>query len=405
MYEPLTVESALAYVKSSPLMEQFFGPHDTLVCDDLAIGNVNLIFRVYSKQDPDRTVLLKQALPHARRYPDFKMPLDRSRIEHEILAIETRYCPDLVPKVYHYDAEMYVNIMEDLNKHLVMREGLMQQIVYPRFSGDIGIFLARTLFYTSDLYLKTDEKKAMVPRFINPVLCKVTEDLVFTEPYMEHPNNRWTRLLDPQVYRLRADDNLRAEMLGLKERFMAHAQALIHGDLHTGSIMINVEETKVIDPEFGFFGPMGFDIGAVLGNLMLSYASQEYHARDEQKRAQYRQWLLDTLRETWQVFEAEFRRLWETEGNDYWPSPTFRENYMRQLLRDTAGFGAAKMMRRVMGLAHVEDFETIPDEHVKATAESLALNIAYGWVMQRHSFTSIEEMVQIAADAKADYPF
>jgi 5-methylthioribose kinase len=405
MYEPLTVETALEYVKNSPLMDEFFQAGDTLRCVDLAAGNVNLIFRVFSEEDPDRTVLLKQALPHARRYPDFKMPLDRARIEHELLTIETRYCPELVPKVYHYDGEMYLNIMEDLNKQVIMREGLMKQVVYPLFAEHIGTFLARTLFYTSDLYLASDEKKAMVPKTINPVLCKVTEDLVFTEPYMEHPNNRWTRLLDPQVEAIRADDSLRAEMLALKEQFMTHAQALIHGDLHTGSIMLNQEETKVIDPEFGFFGPMGFDIGAVLGNLMLAYASQEYHAKDEVGRASYRKWLLETLRAVWQVLEAEFRRLWDEEGNDYWPSATFRENYILQLLRDTAGFGAAKMMRRVLGLAHVEDLEEIPDEHVKAIAESLALNIAQSWVMNRHTIISINDMAQMAADARPSYPF
>jgi 5-methylthioribose kinase len=204
---------------------------------------------------------------------------------------------------------------------------------------------------------------------------------------------------------IRANDALRAEMLALKEQFMTHAQALIHGDLHTGSIMLNQEETRVIDPEFGFFGPMGFDIGAVLGNLMLAYASQEYHAKDAEARAAYRQWLLDTVREIWQTLEAEFRRLWAEEGNDYWPSETFRENYILQLLRDTAGFGAAKMMRRVLGLAHVEDLEEIPDEHVKAIAESLALNIAQQWVMNRHTITSVDDMVQMAAEARPSYPF
>jgi 5-methylthioribose kinase len=92
MYEPLTAESALEYVKRSPVMQKFFRDGDTLRCDDLAVGNVNLIFRVYSEQDPNRTVLLKQALPHARRYPDFKMPLDRARIEHELFTIMMRKC-------------------------------------------------------------------------------------------------------------------------------------------------------------------------------------------------------------------------------------------------------------------------------------------------------------------------
>lgn len=46
-----------------------------------------------------------------------------------------------------------------------------------------------------------------------------------------------------------------------KYKFMTEAQALLHGDLHSGSIMVTDTDTKVIDPEFGFMGPMAFDIG------------------------------------------------------------------------------------------------------------------------------------------------
>jgi len=58
----------------------------------------------------------------------------------------------------------------------------------------------------------------------------------------------------------------------------------LHGDLHTGSIMVTQDSTKCIDPEFGFYGPMGFDLGAFLGNLILAYISQDGHATAENDR-------------------------------------------------------------------------------------------------------------------------
>ena len=42
--------------------------------------------------------------------------------------------------------------------------------------------------------------------------------------------------------------------------------------------MMTESDTRIIDPEFAFFGPMGFDVGAVLGNLLMSYFSQDGHA-------------------------------------------------------------------------------------------------------------------------------
>ncbi len=401
MITPLSEQSVIEYLLQTEVAGTVFGGDEGLTSAQVVEGNVNLIFRVSSRTDPRKSVLVKQALPYAWRYPDFKMPTDRSRIECEVLQLEARYCPQYVPKVHLYDAERCILVLEDLNRHRIMREGLMQGIRYPLVAEAVGIFAARTLFYTSDLYLSSGDKKAMLTRFLNPVLCKVQEDLVFTQPYIDHPNNRWTRLLDPQAAAIRANDALRAEVLAMKERYMTQAQALIHNDLHTGSIMLNETETKVIDPEFAFFGPMGHDVGTYLANLVIGYAAQEFHGKDSVQRASYRQWLLVSFRQTWERFEAEFLRLWENEGNADWPSAGFRKNYLRQLLQDTAGFGAAEIMRRIIGMAHVHDFWTIQDEPVRAAAESLALNVAESWIMNRRSFSSVGDLADRVASARA----
>jgi len=400
--QPLTEGSVIDYVKGKEELRSIFEGADDIRSSQITEGNVNLLFRVYSESDPDRSVIVKQALPYAWRYPDFKMPLDRSRIEYEVLRLEGKYCPENVPKIYLYDPELHVLVIEDLNHHLVMREGLMKRKRYPHVAEHIGTFMARTLFYTSDLYLPSGEKKAMVPKFINPVLCKVQEDLVFTQPYIDHPNNRWTPGLDEQVRRIHADDELRSEIFMLKELYMTHAQAVIHNDLHTGSIMLNEEETKVVDPEFAFYGPMAHDVGTYLANLALNYAAQEYHSPTPEERADYRKWLAGQIAETWRVFEREFLRLWEEEGNDDWPSDAFRRKYMHQMLQDTAGFGAAEMMRRLIGLAHVHDFWTIEDEGIRARAESLGLNIALAWVRNRRSVEKIEDLVEMVTEAKPE---
>lgn len=67
-------------------------------------------------------------------------------------------------------------------------------------------------------------------------------------------------------------------------RFCERAQALIHGDLHTGSVMVTHDSTQVIDPEFAYYGPMGFDVGAFLGNLILAFFSQDGHAKEGNDR-------------------------------------------------------------------------------------------------------------------------
>jgi len=396
MYYSLDRQSVLEYVRKSPLMAQIFKNGNDLTAIDLAEGNINLIFRVRSATTPiGPSVLIKQALPHSRRYPEIRLPVERARIESAILLLEAKYCPKQVPEVYLYDPEMYLIAMEDLNQHKVMRYGLVSQQRYPEFPRQIGVFLASTLFHTSDFFLSGSEKKAMVPEFINPHLCKITEDLVFTQPYIDHPNNRCNPLLRTEAEDIARDEELRSEVLMLKADFMTNAQALIHGDLHTGSIMVNESETKVIDPEFAFFGPMAYDIGAVLGNLALSYASQECHATDTNLRGRYREWLTEAIERVWNIFEVEFRTLWAAEGNAQWPSEQLRDKFFKKLLQDTAGMGACEMMRRILGLAHVPDLDGIEDERARAVAERYALNIARHWLRERHKFTTVSDLTAI----------
>ncbi len=406
MTTALNEHTVIDYIRSTDLATTFFAQTDELKSEALTEGNVNVIFRVYAAPGGERkSLLVKQALPHSWRYPDFKMPLDRARIEHDLLQIEARYCPDQTVKVYRHDPERSINVLEDLHAHIVLREGLIQRRRYRLLAQHVGLFLARTLFYTSDLYLSSAEKKAAVVKFSNPVMRKVQEDLVFSQPYLPHPNNRWTHLNDRQVHTLYDNDHVRSEVFLLKEAYLTHAQALLHNDLHSGSILVTESETKVIDPEFAFYGPIGHDIGSFLAHLVLSYVSQRYHAPDAEERVDYRGWLLETLRQTWNVFEDEFLRIWEADGNTEWPSPLFRRKYVRQLLSDTAGFGATEILRRTIGMAHVADIDTIPDDSVRAVTESHAINIALAWLLGRQRLTSIDDLVGLTLDERPTYPF
>jgi 5-methylthioribose kinase len=399
-YHPLTPETVSAYVHSRKELESIFRPEDELDSVEVGDGNLNLVFKVWVKSDPRRTVVLKQALPYVRLVGDsWPLPTDRARIEAQALEIHGRLVPQHTPRVYFYDPDMYLVCMQNLNDHIIMRKGLIQGIKYPHFAEHIGLFMARTLGMTSDLVLDYRTKKLEVARFINPELCKITEDLIFTEPYRKTERNRFHAELEPQVVALQADIGLHMEVAQLKEKFMTQAQALVHGDLHTGSIMVNQTDTYVIDPEFAYYGPMGFDVGAVIGNLLLNYAAHEVRTPDPEKRADFRKYLTDTIIQVWQVFVREFQPIWNRTDVIDMPR-LYQQDYMRRVLQDSVGFGACKMMRRVIGLAGVEDIRGIENVKDRTTAASLALNIAVTMVKARHHITQIEEVVEIATAAR-----
>jgi 5-methylthioribose kinase len=180
---------------------------------------------------------------------------------------------------------------------------------------------------------------------------------------------------------------------------------LIHGDLHSGSIMATPDDTRVIDPEFAFYGPMGFDVGAVIGNLLLAFFSQEGHETSLGQRKDYQTWLLQTIEETWNRFEQRFLELWhENATGDAYQASLFadpvslealareRSRYLRGLLHDSVAFAGVKMIRRILGLAHVEDLEAIKDPDLRARCERKALRLGRLLVLESESFSNIAEV-------------
>jgi 5-methylthioribose kinase len=369
MYRPLSESSAGPFALTMPGVAAHLGMSaaDVPACKDLADGNVNLVFRVWNPRDTARSLIVKQALPHARRYPEVKMPLDRARIERDALDVYAQVAPGIAPRVVAFDPEQFVTIMEDLSTHRIMRESVVAQRRHESFAPTLGRFLARTAFFTSDLALDSGEKKRRVTQMTNPVLCKVTEDLVFTFPFIEHATNRFPEALRQDVRALHADVPALRAVARARLAFMTRAEVLSHGDLHTGSIMVNDHETRVIDPEFAFYAPAGFDAGMLVANLAIAWSAQAYHAKDAASRDAYRAWLSDVSVRTIAIFRAEFAACWREHGAPQWQVDGSCDEFLDQTERDALLFCACEMIRRTVGMAHVSELDTIDNADALAS--------------------------------------
>jgi 5-methylthioribose kinase len=396
-YHPLTEPEAIQIARTIP---DFFDAESELSCREIGDGNLNLVFQVNEPRS-GKSLILKQALPYAKVVGEsWPLTLDRARIESEALRLEEQFAPGLVPQIYYTNNELALTIMEDLSSHVIMRQGLIEGGVYPRFAEDISEFLARTLFFTSDLGMNQQEKKLLVRSFANPELCKITEDLIFDDPYTDADTNSFDSHLQEEANQLWSDTALHLEVALLREKFLTHAQALLHGDLHTGSIFITPESTKIIDPEFAYFGPMGFDIGAVIANLLLNFAGQEHWSAGDAARQERRDYLIETIRDIWVTFDHKFRSLWNEHNIDRLARTVgYQDHYMQRLLQDTIGFAGSKMVRRIVGLAHVADIDRIPDASDRKRAQKIALAIGKQLIKLNRQAASIEQLIAIAHSA------
>lgn len=75
---------------------------------------------------------------------------------------------------------------------------------------------------------------------------------VLYRPYIDHERNNFDPVLLPEVLSLRQDKALKLAVASLKHRFLSQAEALLHGDIHSGSIFVADGRLKTIDAEFGF---------------------------------------------------------------------------------------------------------------------------------------------------------
>jgi 5-methylthioribose kinase len=301
-------------------------------------------------------------------------------------------------------------VMEFLSPHIILRRALIEGQQLPKIARDLGLFLARTQFRGSDLCMQTKLRKADLALFADNVeLCDITESLVFSDPYFDAKLNRHTSpQLDGIVAELRADRDLKVAAQRLKHIFAATPETLLHGDFHTGSVMVTLEETRVIDPEFAFYGPMAFDIGMLLANFWTSYFSQSGH-EEKESREGMRAYLLNVIVDIWATFRTEFARLWHSERTgilyqrslfedqgDHLASEQALNMVLQGIWVDMLGFAGVEMHRRILGLAHNAEFETIENHDVRAACETKALKLGRHLAVNRHHIHSLAEISALA---------
>lgn len=399
-YQVLTAESAASYVASRPELATRIDTGSLARVEEVGDGNLNLVFIL--TDTAGRGVVLKQALPYMRLVgPDWPMRPDRARLEAEITSVHARVAPGLVPDIYGYDTERFIIAMEDLSDHRVWRGALNDRLRHDGVAEAMGRYVASVAFGTSPLGMDPEDHKRLAASTSNGELCRITEDLVFTEPYVDAGRNGVLPANEPDAAALAADAEMVAAMGLAKWKFMTEGEAIIHGDLHTGSVMVRgsgpdgepggqPSTARAIDSEFGFCGPVAFDLGALWANYLIA-ATRGAALND----VTHQDWCLDLVVRTWTAFEEEFRRLWPTRVDPRVWHEELEEYLLAHWREDAWLFAAAKMARRIVGLAKTSDIETL-DPDVRAPAARSVLAVARASVRHREGDSSPESLVALA---------
>ena len=405
-YEPLTIETLADRLGSVDAICKIVGDDSSKwKIDEVGDGNLNLVYTVSSDAGD---IIVKQALPYVRLVGDsWPLPLSRSFYEHEVLVRQAKRDPGSVPQIFYFNKVQAIIAMEMLLPHVILRKKLIAGEYVDGLAQRLGKFCARTAFRGSDLSLQTTDKKSDTALFQgNLALMGITESLVFTEPYFAAEMNHHTDGLDPIVRILRSDVAMKTEAQKMLVKFTANTETLCHGDLHSGSVMCTDNETKVIDPEFGFYGPMGFDIGMLISNYLMAYFSQPSH-RESDTLLEYQTWILKVIEGTCEAFQQEFKNLWNSERTgilfprsmfeDQGDSSEFAFNGMLEhIWQDAVAISGIEMHRRVLSLAHNADFEEISDIEKRSQLEARNLMMGRELILNSKTIKNASELTTMA---------
>ncbi|MBO0937625.1 phosphotransferase [Fibrella sp. HMF5335] len=237
-------------------------------------GNMNFTLRVRTNA---RSLIVKQARPYVEKYPSIAAPVERAVIEGQFYRRIARN-PTLraaMPELLGADSDEAVLVLEDL--------GESSDYTY-LYQGSAG---------HPDHTLSPDELQELVrfisllhnqfrtalpdPAFANQAMRTLNAEHLFNYPFLVD-NGFDLDTVQPGLQALaltyKQDIALKRIVARLADQYTSNNHAglysLLHGDYYPGSWLRTQAGTRVIDPEFCFYGPPEFDLGVMLAHLHMA---------------------------------------------------------------------------------------------------------------------------------------
>lgn len=375
----LTKDTVAAYVTAHASEIGVFPPDAALTAEAIQGGNVNFAFCVRSSCG--KSVFVKQAPEYVAIFGPDGLPLTSTRIQKEV-AIMKEWTDILgdeadtyLPKLYHFDDENKVFVMEFLegydllDHHLVGSPTASAELAIASRMGD---FMARTHLATHSSKVSPERAEFLTKEYENRALRDIQLEYVFTKAY--------TEVSEQTSQGFSVDEAFLKEVNALKARYNGEGGAgnfsLCHGDLHPGSVMVNVDgsdsNVRVIDPEFTVYGPPGLDVGSLLSGYVLAAVHQLYANDDEAKKAETVSSIVKGVEACWHKYTLVMQR-----GG-------ISDELIRETEIESVGFAVAEVCRTALGHAGGRLWLQFDDPEVKEKAVQAALGIVQRCMTARH---------------------
>ena len=324
-------------------------------------GNIN---GVYIVQGDRGSIVLKQGLPWVRIIETWELTAERTTREANLFEKWTPFAEGLLPEIFDFDADNHVLAMEDLSGFAILADAFGADDQTANVER-VGRLLARAFLNTSPFFLDPAEFSARLVEAENPELAELMEQVVFDQPWESEPLDHCHADLHEEFGEMLADPSLQARIGELKFIFRTVHEGLIHGDLHTGSVMVAGDDLRVFDAEFARYGPIAWDVGEFTGHLRVAAVALEFEGDLAGAKA------CDLLTARfWDAFEEEVRDGWSRRTDRTFPDP-FLDRWLVGQYELAIRFAGAEIARRITGVGKANQIDALPEARMLDASRKL----------------------------------
>jgi 5-methylthioribose kinase len=306
---PLTDATLPDYLESVGFLPQ----NEAVAVEKVGDGNINWVRRVRTGAG---SWVVKQARPALERFPEYRASTERIVIEARFYETVAPWDRDrLCPRVEHFDPVQRVLILEDLGDAERLDAALARGAPVADAARQLARFLGAVHRATAD--------GGLADRFVNDEMRRLHGEHIFRLPYREN-DFPLSDAVAARAAALRGDEALVATLDAAYARYLEPRGCLLHGDVQPANVLLGPAGPRLLDAEIAHVGDPAFDLGQLLGHLLLPAA-----ARGRADAA------LPAIAAAWHAYTDA----WQGER----PFP----------LADAARHGGIELLRRTIGAARV----------------------------------------------------
>ena len=365
--------------------------------EELSDGNINYLFRIINKETRE-SVVIKIADSVTRVKPDGTVSPKRNFLEQGILQwfrhnieVVPDNVPTLkVPEIISCNNAKHYFLMEDIVPSITLRQALMEGVMPKSLGERFATFIATTQIPNVGLIKRSELPYDM--ESYNDDLIKITEELVFKAPFFdEKGRNVYTKGNEEFLHNeINNDKRLRYISAKMLNKFKTYKQSLIHGDLHTGSVLVKFDGKKVvgklsnnmdmfvIDSEFSSSAPIAYDVGNVVAHLLFADIYTMYKPNIlAKRRTDFHSYITEEIDDFMDCFrQFSFNILRGEIKNPIYKNTRFVKKYVEDIIDDSWKFAGLEIIRRVVGSSKVPELDEITNTELKIRVEKMMINIA-----------------------------